>query len=258
MGRTRTDVLDGRDDALTVIAIGVLAASLAAVFHEGLGHPLGCLAVGGRVRLVTSIYFRCAGAKPFTDVAGPLGNLVSGLAALAALRLTPATGRTRLFLLALAGFNLLWFSGQLAEQAALVKDDWAFLGRDIGWPKPGRLALAAIGALSYAATLYLLAPTTAQIRRGTIPMMYAAAVVSACVAGLTWAPEHMGGFKEGLMALGVAPLGLLLLRAPTSRDLGQAIVRSWTWIAIAATGYVLFLTILGRGLGPLADVGVAQ
>jgi hypothetical protein len=245
--------LDGRDDALTVIAIGVLAASLAAVFHEGLGHPLGCLAVGGRVRLVTSIYFRCAGAKPFTDVAGPLGNLVSGLATLAALRLTPATGRTRLFLLALAGFNLLWFSGQLAEQAALVKDDWAFLGRDIGWPKPGRLALAAVGALSYAATLYLLAPTAAQIRRRTIRLMYGSAVVSACVAGLAWAPERLGGFEEGLMALGVAPLGLLLLlRTANADNLRQSIPRALIWIAMSAIGYDLFLATIGRGIGPLA------
>jgi hypothetical protein len=252
------EVLGARDDALTVVAIGVMAASLAAVVHEGLGHPLGCIAVSGRVRLVTSIYFRCAGAKPFTDVAGPLGGLVGGLAALAALRFTPVTGRMRLFLFALASIDLLWFSGQLAEQAALVKDDWAFLARDLQWPTPVRLGLAAVGALIYVATLRLLAPTAGQIRRGTIPLMYAAAVMSACVAGLAWAPERMGGFKEGLMAVGVAPLGLLLPRSAADRDVGPSIARSWTWIAIAASGYVVFLAILGRGLGPLAGVGLTR
>jgi hypothetical protein len=37
--------------------------------------------------------------------------------------------------------------------------------------------------------------------------------------------------------------------------IGPSIARSWTWIAIAASGYGLFLAILGLGVGPLAGVG---
>ncbi len=258
MGQDRTDGLGVRDDVLTVIAIGVLAASLAAVFHEGLGHPAGCIAVGGQVRLVTSIYFRCAGAKPLTDMAGPLGNLIGGLAALATLRFAKLTPRLRLFFFALTAFNLFWFSGQLAVQAATTTDDWAFLGRDLHWPEPLRLTLAAIGALSYDATRRLISSAAAQMGRKTIPLMYLAALVSACVAGLAWAPERLGGFKEDLMALGVAPLGSLLLRTAGADHLRQAVTRSWTWIATSAIGYGLFIAILGRGLGPLAAVGLVH
>jgi hypothetical protein len=55
-----------RDDLPTVVAAGVLTATLAALCHETLGHGLGCLAVGGRITLLTSIWFRCHGAKSLT------------------------------------------------------------------------------------------------------------------------------------------------------------------------------------------------
>lgn len=255
MGSDNTAVPGWGDDALTVVAIGVLAASLAAVIHEGLGHPLGCIAVSGRVRLVTSIYFRCAGAKPFTDVAGPLGGLVGGLAALATLTLAKLGPRMRLFVFALTAFTLFWFGGQLAVQAITNTDDWAFLARDLHWPEPVRLALAAGGVVIYDTTRRLMAPTAVQMGRKTILLMYMAGVVSACIAGLAWAPERWGGFKEALVAIGVAPLGLLLLRTADADNLRQTISRSWTWIATSAIGYGLFLAVLGRGLGPLAAVG---
>jgi hypothetical protein len=59
------------DDSATVIAAGILAATLAAVCHETLGHGLGCVIDGGRVTLLTSIWFRCHGATSLTDAAGP-------------------------------------------------------------------------------------------------------------------------------------------------------------------------------------------
>jgi hypothetical protein len=55
-----------RDDLPMFIAAGVLTATLAALCHETLGHGLGCLAVGGRITLLTSIWFRCHGAKSLT------------------------------------------------------------------------------------------------------------------------------------------------------------------------------------------------
>jgi hypothetical protein len=66
------------DDRTTVVAVGVIAATLAAVCHETLGHGLGCTADGGRITLLTSIYVRCAGATALTPAAGPLGNFLAG------------------------------------------------------------------------------------------------------------------------------------------------------------------------------------
>jgi len=45
----------GLSDLTTVVAVGVVAATLAAVCHETLGHGLGCVVDGGRITLLTSI-----------------------------------------------------------------------------------------------------------------------------------------------------------------------------------------------------------
>lgn len=73
------------DDAATVIAIGALAATLADVCHETLGHGLGCFAASGRITLLTSIWFRCQGATALTDAGGPLASLIAGASVLAVL-----------------------------------------------------------------------------------------------------------------------------------------------------------------------------
>jgi hypothetical protein len=70
-------------DPMTVVAVGVLASTLAAVCHETLGHGIGCILDGGRITLLTSIYFRCTGSTALTPAAGPLGNLLAGMAAFA-------------------------------------------------------------------------------------------------------------------------------------------------------------------------------
>jgi hypothetical protein len=95
-------------DLATVIAVGVLAATLVAVCHETLGHGLGCIVVGGRITLLTSIYFRCLGATALTDAAGPLGNFVGGIAAFALLSLRTSGQTTRLLLILFGAFNLFW------------------------------------------------------------------------------------------------------------------------------------------------------
>lgn len=62
------------DHSGTVIAAGVLAATLAAICHETLGHGLGCIGVGGRITLLTSIWFQCKGATSLTDAGGSIAS----------------------------------------------------------------------------------------------------------------------------------------------------------------------------------------
>jgi hypothetical protein len=70
------------DDTVTVLAAGVLAATFAAVFHEALGHGIGCVAVGGHITLLTSIWFRCYGATSLTDAGGAIAGVIFGVLAL--------------------------------------------------------------------------------------------------------------------------------------------------------------------------------
>jgi hypothetical protein len=69
------------DDRPAVAAAGLLAATSAALCHETMGHGLGCIADGGQITLLTSIWFRCRGRMTMTDAGGPFASLVAGLVA---------------------------------------------------------------------------------------------------------------------------------------------------------------------------------
>ncbi len=106
-----------QDDSTTVIATGVLAATLATLCHETLGHGLGCVIDGGRITLLTSIWFRCHGATSLTDAAGPFASLVGGLAAFALLPRASGNRLMRFFLILFGAISLFWFAGQLIDHA---------------------------------------------------------------------------------------------------------------------------------------------
>jgi len=59
----RLAVADGsRDDALTLVALGIVAFVVADVAHEGLGHGLATLAVGAKPVMLTTCYFSSSGS----------------------------------------------------------------------------------------------------------------------------------------------------------------------------------------------------
>lgn len=251
-------------DLATVIAVGVLAATLAAVCHETLGHGLGCIVVGGRITLLTSIYFQCLGATALTDAAGPLGNFLGGIAAFAFLSLRPSGRATRLFLILFGAFNLLWLFAQMTYCALLGKGDWAFVALQMGWSWVWRPIVAAIGIAGY--VLVVRQSTAALAKSGSpthqaIRLAYIAAVASAVIAGLMWHPERVRSAIEGFLAVGLAPLGLLVAatragRADAATAVHPPITHSWWWIAAGVMVFGVFLFTQGLGLGPLANIGL--
>lgn len=243
-------------DAPTVIAVGVLAATLAAMCHETLGHGFGCIGAGGHVTLLTSIWFRCSKWAPITDAGGPMGNLVAGSLAVALLSYTRPSPAGRLLLLLLAALNLLWFTGQLVfESLTNAHDDWHWLLQS-HWRPIG--AVAGIGG--YALVIGWLSTVIRKqpgLQVHTIRLAYAAAAGSAVIAGLAWGPEPFQSAVQGLLTLGVAPLGLLGVVRRASRDIGgdveaSAVPRSWILIFVCGVIFGVFLLIQARGLGPMA------
>ena len=240
------------NDRLTVASLGVLAGTLAAVAHEAVGHGSGCLAVGGRIMLLTSIFFKCAGGTGLTDVAGPIGSLTFGVITAAALKLfTPSTW-PRFLLLMSALISLGWFAGQAIYSAALNRDDWAFFARSQGWPPIWRPIVGAAGACTYVWAARVLA---AYSKSSETNAALTAATASAALAGLLWTKAPLQSALEGAAAVGIAPAILLLLSkrrrmaSDESTPLGS---RSWPWVAVAAASYALFLIWPSRGLGPLS------
>jgi hypothetical protein len=133
------------DDLTTVVAVGVIAATLAAVCHETLGHGLGCTADGGRITLLTSIYVRCAGATALTPAAGPLGNFLAGIAAFAFFVLEVTRSHRATIPHFIWRLQLVLLFGQMIYCALLSIDDWALVALRMGWSWVWRPVVAAIG-----------------------------------------------------------------------------------------------------------------
>jgi hypothetical protein len=262
----RRGAFDPSDDLTTVVAVGIVAATLAAVSHETLGHGLGCIVDGGQITLLTSIYVRCAGATaPASWVAaGPAGNFLAGVAAFAFLALRPAGRAAGLFLILFGAFNLFWLSGQMAHCALLSIDDWAFVARQRGWSSIWRPIVGAIGVAGYATTIRLSAVAltrTGAPGRRPVQLAYMAGAISTVIAALMWRPEPIKSAIDGLLAIGVAPIGLLLAASLANRDddvipARLPIGRSWSWIAAGAIVFGVFLLTQSQGLGPLAKIGL--
>lgn len=248
------------NDRATVIAIGALAATMAAVLHETIGHGLGCIGVGGQIRLLTSIWFRCRGATSLTDAGGPIASALGGIAVLAILARTSPRPAARLLLLLFGALSMFWFASQLITHPLGNGDDWYFVARRMGWPPVWRPIMVACGVAAYAATMRW---TRALSRRpggpdgSAIAWAYAASAASAVIAGAMWHPQPLHSAIEGFKTLGVDPIGLLIATRWPIRDGQQPaatgpVMRSWTCIAIGAAVYLAFLLVQARGLGPWA------
>lgn len=252
------------DDLPTLCAIGVLALLAALLSHELVGHGAACLAAGGEVRLVSTIYFRCEGGDALTDIGGPLGNLVLGLIALVAIasrRVVLEEGR--LFALIAGGVSLFWFCAQVGVAALLDQDDWSYAAGQAGWSPMWRIGAVVLAIAGYDLTRRAMTRSmrtlstgqgaAADRRRFLAP--WGAGVVAAVVSAAFFGGARLGGMGETLLTVGAAPVGLGLAVFLASR-LGATgpgpagrIPRRPALIAIAAVAFVLYCATVGLGLG---------
>ena len=258
------DAVPMHDNNPTVLAAGVLAATIAAVIHEAVGHGIGCLTDGGTVTVLTSIWFRCRGAGSLTVATGPAASLIAGLGSLVLLRRPKLNGGMQLLFTLSAAFNLFWFSGQLILHPITNGDTWAILAGMQHWPQWWRLVSVALGAASYlAATLVILNSQRAlgQVSWRAIVSSYAAGTFSAVLAGLLWAPLPIRSALEALLALGVAPIGLLAIAVVARRERrtqAKVIARDTFIIVLSSVVYVIFLATQARGIGLFAADGLSN
>lgn len=247
------------NDTATVVALGALAATLAVMCHETLGHGFACLGVGGHIKLLTSIWFRCSKYAPITDAGGPIGNLVAGALAVVLLGYTRPSATGRLLLFTFGALNLFWFMAQLIfESLTHTHDDWYWLlqSTPVIWRPVG----AVVGIAGYALTVRWLSAVLrkqAGPQARAIRLAYAAAAMSAVITGLMWGPEPLRSAAEGFSTFGINSLGLLIVARRASRavehDVGaHSVPRSWAWICFCAVCFGIFLFVQARGMGPMA------
>jgi hypothetical protein len=157
-----------------------------------------------------------------------------------------------------AAFNLFWFAAQLFFHAITNGDTWAVMARMQQWPWWWRPVFAVFGAACYVAATRAIIRT--QRSNGTLYWDallggYVAGAASAMLAGLMWAPMPIRSALEGLLALGAAPAGLLVIAVAARREpyaLRIAVSRSAYMIVATVLVYAIFLVVQARGIGSLA------
>jgi len=155
-----TSSAEPRDNIATIVATGLLAYASADIAHHVLGHGGACLALGGRIISLSSIYVNCTVRGATVDLAGPFANLAVGLIALAAAYRTTIPA-TKLFFTLTTGFNLMWFSLQLLASAVSRSDDWAWAMHVFHVSQAERIGMIAFGAIAYLASMRAVAAAMA-------------------------------------------------------------------------------------------------
>jgi hypothetical protein len=238
---------------LTLASIAALAFIGACVSHEVIAHGGMCLALGRRVTLLTSVYFRCSNSNPLIDAAGPLMNLTVGAICAIALRLLLSLSTNwRLFLLFSMAFNLFWGSGYFIFSAVANKGDWAFVLRDLAlqpiwlWRK----LMGALGVYLYYRSILLVAFYLPQGTPLVLPYLVAGAV--SCLAALFFAGPILPALRESAQESFVSNIGLLLLAYRNFHRFESAsgvVVAnpSNEWVLTGALITLAFFATLGRG-----------
>lgn len=247
------------DDFVTVASIGLLAYASADVAHHVLGHGGACLALGGHIRSLSSIFVDCTVLRFSFGLAGPAANLAVGLIALAAARWArSASSASRLFLALAAGFNLLWFFLQLLFSAATRTDDYSWAMRALHADAAVQYGLIAIGALGYLFTIYIVAKPIAGFAdlrerpRRIVLIAWTTGGTFACATALfghnplTAILRHAAPQSFGLS------VGLLFVprfAIPPPSVAGQPpIGKSVPWILAACVVAALSIVLLGPGI----------
>ena len=243
-----------RDNPATLVAIGLLAYASADIVHHAVGHGGMCLAQGGHIVSLSSIYLACTVRGAAVDLSGPFANLILGLVALVAAHRT--SNAARLFFGLAAGFNLMWFSLQLVFSAATRTDDFAWAMDVHGVGRTGQWLMIAVGALGYfaaaRATAAVISPLAAPRARLTriVWTAWLTAGLLACITGLLGAhpvPDILHHAAPQSFGLAIGLLFVPALAALRATAPAAPIGLSVGWIAAAVAMAGLSIAFLGPG-----------
>ena len=257
-------VLPTNDDALTVTAISLLAAMLADVLHEGLGHGALALITGTQSGVLTTVAWSSALDSKLVAAGGTLANLAAGIVFWFALSSAKrASVQLRFFLLTSAAFNLFAGTGYFFFSGVTNFGDWAVVIADLPAHWLWRTLLVIVGMAAYYISVlvvgiglvrYVGVPRTEQrrLRKLTlIPLLLGGTPVG---CRRTFEPDWDSvGLAIRFAGCGSAHSGLLWLRYYIPRKTipergSEGIGRTYVWIVLAAILSLVFIFVLGRGI----------
>ena len=232
--------------------MGGVAFASACVAHEALGHGGACLLTGGKVLLLTSVYFRCVPGLPVVDAAGPLMNLSVAAVAMLALRRLRAPGDARIFAALVVAFNALLGAGYFMFSAITDQGDWAFVLQDLGVAYPGawRMLLGVLGAWLYRNALRATSPCLP--RGAPLAWAYVAGGAVEMASTLFFSGPPLPALREAAQESLLASAGLLYLafaRTGTVQSAPAPIAEPsvrWAW-PLCVGLLIVFLITMGPG-----------
>jgi hypothetical protein len=238
---------------INVAAIAALTFIVACASHEVLGHGAACLAEGGRITLLTSVYFHCENAGVITDLAGPIANLVFGLGAYVLLERRAWTANVRLLLVLTLAFNLFWLAGCMLVSAIAIKSDFAYALRTLAF-NPHWLGRVVLGTLGFLVYWFGMRATSKHAAQGTpLAFSYAVAGIVSCAAALFFVGSVAPAVREAALESFGSAIGLLLLAGGRSGRMSHSSpviphLSGYGWLGAGALATIAFFLLLGRGL----------
>jgi hypothetical protein len=252
------------DDTATVCAISMVAALLADVVHEGLGHAATALLTGTQSGLLTTVAWSSDFDSRLVAAGGTLANLVA--AAIFWLALRSATGasvRLRFFLLISLAFNLFTGTGYFFFSGVTNFGDWAAVISGLQPYWLWRALLIAVGVASYYGAVLVVG--TGLVRYVGVPrneshrlrklsfIPYFAAVILLSAGGILNPIGIQLVWQSALPASAGADCGLLWLTYYIPKGVAperpsNGIRRNYLWIAAAGVLSLVFIFVLGRGI----------
>ena len=261
-------------DILTLIAIAICVYTLADIFHEGLGHGLAYVLLGGKAVNISSTACDCVAdglsraALRVVAAAGPLMNLTLSVIFWILLRtFRKLEASFRYFIWLFMTFNGLVFAGYLAVPTLFGFGDWFDFIQGLSPEWLWRIALIGIGVILYFGAAYVavhefefMQSRIASERRGrawTLNLVpYLSGGIAFCVSGLfnpvgpililiSAAAASFGG-ASGLIWMSPWSAG----KAPDANtpQSPAAITRNWWWITAGLIALIFLIAVLGPGI----------
>jgi hypothetical protein len=254
----------GSDDLLTICAISLVAAIIANVVHEGLGHAVTALLTGTQSGVLTTVAWSSDFDSRLVAAGGTLANLAAGVIFWFALRrLAGASVRLRYFLLISLAFNLFTGTGYFFFSGVTNFGDWALViaGLQAHWL--WRTLLVVVGIVAYYGAVLVVG--TGLVRYVGVArddarrlwkltlIPYLSATLLVCAGGLLNPLGIQLVWQSALPGTAGADSGLLWLKYYIPKDAipergSERIGRSYGWIAAAVALSLVFVFVLGRGI----------